>query len=62
MERTIGRLTLAQAPADCLLRPKTGDIQTLNFAGGRDLIAAGEAVVYAAKTSLQKALNHVLHS
>lgn len=62
MERTIGRLTLAQAPADYLLRPKTGAIQTLNFAGGRNLIAVGEATVHEAKTSLQKALDHVLHS
>lgn len=62
MERTIGKLTLAQAPADCLLCPKTGTIQTLDFAGGRNLIAAGEAAVLEAKDSLAKALAHVFHS
>ena len=62
VENAMSRLTLAQTPADLLIRPKTGHVQTLDFHGGRALVAAGEAAARAAQPTLSKVLAHVLAS
>lgn len=56
VENALSRLTLAQRPADVLIRPKTGPIQTLDFLGGRAALAAGEEAVRAARPALEEAL------
>lgn len=56
MENGVSRLTLAQRPADILIRPATGHIQTLDFHGGRAAIAAGEAAARAALPAIREAL------
>ena len=57
VENGVCRLTLAQRPAEVLLCPQTGFIQTLDFAGGRAGIALGEAAVEAAREQLLQAVS-----
>lgn len=61
VEHGLSRLTLAQSPADFLLTPATGDVQTLDFVGGRALVAAGETAVRDATAPLLEALGHALN-
>ena len=56
VENALSRLTLAQRPADVLIRPKTGPIQTLDFLGGRAALVAGEEAVRDARPALEEAL------
>lgn len=60
VENGVCRLTLAQRPAEVLLCPQTGFIQTLDFAGGRAGIALGEAAVEAARDRLLHLLDEDL--
>ena len=60
VENAMSRLTLSQSPADVLIRPKAGHVQTFDFHGGRSLVAVGEAAAHAAEPALSKVLAHVL--
>lgn len=56
VENALSRLTLAARPADVLLRPRVGHIQTLDFHGGRAAADAGEAAVREALPALKEAI------
>lgn len=56
VENGVCRHALIERPADFLLQPGTGHIQTLDFAGGREGVALGEAAVAAAAGALQAAI------
>lgn len=56
VENGVCRLTLERTPADVLIRPQTGHIQTLDFHGGRAAVAEGERATLALRSELMKAL------
>lgn len=56
VENRICKESLAQAPADLLLTPAVGHIQTLDFYAGRSAIEAGTQAVLAHKDKLRSLL------
>lgn len=67
VENEVCRLTLSQRPADVLIGPPTGFIQTLDFAGGRAGVELGYQAVMDARETLLGALekgreDHVLQA
>lgn len=56
VENGLCRHTLRHSPADVLIRPATGHIQTLDFHGGRAAVAEGERATLALRPELTKAL------
>ncbi|MEG1933690.1 MAG: patatin-like phospholipase family protein [Kiritimatiellia bacterium] len=55
-ENQMTRLTLAHYPADILIKPDIGHIQSLDFYGGKEAIRKGELAVEQIRPQLLKAL------